>query len=113
MLLFGLYPGWTTFNCATLGYNFGIIITVNSGGSDLEVTELRDSRRLVTVEVYYKQHRWKQSLWVETIVIDKVLQITSTIRSIKNKMITVVSRLKNDLKSITVSVINKRKLTGI
>lgn len=75
----------------------------------MEVTELRDSRRLVTVEVYYKQHHWKQSLWVETIVIDKFIQITGSIRSAKEKLITVVSRMKDDLKKITVAVINKTK----
>lgn len=75
----------------------------------MEVTELRDSRRLVTVEVYYKQHHWKQSLWVETIVVDKVIQITGSIKSVKEKLITVVSRMRDELKKITVMVINKTK----
>jgi hypothetical protein len=75
----------------------------------LEVTELRDSRRLVTVEVFYKNHHWKQSLWVETIVIDKVIQISSSIKSVKDKMITVVSRIRDEFKKITVTVINRKK----
>lgn len=75
----------------------------------MEVTELRDSRRLVTVEVFYKNHHWKQSLWVETIVIDKVVQISSSIRSVKEKMITVVTRIRDELKKISVTVINKNK----
>ena len=100
----GIYPGFSTFNCATLGYGFEIKVTISSGGSDLEVTELRDSRRLVTVEVFYKNHHWKQSLWVETIVIDKVVQISSSIRSVKEKMITVVTRIRDELKKITVTI---------
>lgn len=105
----GIHPGFSTFNCATLGYGFEIKVTISSGGSDLEVTELRDSRRLVTVEVFYKNHHWKQSLWVETIVIDKVVQISSSIRSVKEKMITVVTRIRDELKKISVTVINKNK----
>lgn len=100
----GIHPGFSTFNCATLGYGFEIKVTISSGGSDLEVTDLRDSRRLVTVEVFYKNHHWKQSLWIETIVIDKVIQITSSIKSAKEKLITVISRMKDDLKKITVAV---------
>ena len=53
----GLAPGFTTFHCATLGHYFKIIVTVSQGGSDLEVTELRDSRRLVTVEIFYKNNK--------------------------------------------------------
>lgn len=75
----------------------------------MEVTELRDSRRLVTVEVFYKNHHWKQSMWIETIVIDKVIQITGAVRSVKEKMITVVSRIKDEFKKITVTVINRKK----
>lgn len=105
----GIHPGFSTFNCATLGYGFEIKVTISSGGSDLEVTELRESRRLVTVEVFYKNHHWKQSLWVETIVIDKVVQISSSIRSVKEKMITVVTRIRDELKKISVTVINKNK----
>lgn len=51
----------------------------------------------------------KQSLWVETIVIDKVVQISSSIRSVKEKIITVVSRMRDELKKISVTVINKNK----
>lgn len=100
----GLHPGHSTFNCATLGYGFEIRVTISSGGSDLEMTELRDSRRLVTVEVFYKNHHWKQSMWIETIVIDKVIQITGAIKSVKEKMITVVSRMRGELRDIIVKV---------
>lgn len=81
-----------------------MVITVSQGGSDLEVTELRDSRRLVTVEVLYKNHSWKQSLWIETIVLDKIIQISTAIRSVREKVIAVVSRMRDEIKKIVVTV---------
>lgn len=110
----GLSPGFSTFHCATLGHYFGIVVTVRpSGGSDLEVTEIRDSRRLVTVEVFYKTRRWKQSLLVETIVIDKVIQVISTIKSVKERLIAVNSSLITHLKQSARTTINKTKNQGI
>ena len=90
----GLSPGFNTFECATLGYNFRIIITVSSqGGSDLEAVDIYDSRRLVTIEVWFKQHKWTQSIWIDNIVIDKLVNIKGFLRSIHNKIINVSSNI--------------------
>lgn len=101
---FGLYPGHTTFNCATLGFGFiEIIIEPSRGGSELETYDIRDSRRLVTVIVHFKDHQWKQSMLIETIVLDKVIQVLSSIRSIVKSTISVIAKVKSEMKGITVT----------
>lgn len=100
----GLAPGFQTFQCATLGHFFSVTITVSTGGSGLEVVDVIDSRRLVTIEVSLNGNRWKQSMWIETIVIDKVVQVLGFFKSATRNLINVVSSMVINKKEIKVSV---------
>lgn len=105
MPLSGLYPGHTSFQAATLGYGFiEIVVTVSPGGSGLEVYDITDSRKVVTVIVRFKGNEWKQSMLIETIVIDKVIQVLSSIRSIVKSATKVVARVRDEIKGIVVTV---------
>lgn len=103
----GLHPGHTTFNCATLGYGFHIVIEVGPGGSDLEVYDLRDSRRVVTVTIIYKNRSWKQTLLVESITIDRVLKVVGHFRSLKQKTIEVIANVKASIRGIVIKATPK------
>ena len=96
-------PGWVTFQCATLGHYFTITVTVSSGGGDLDIVDVFDSRRLVTVQVYYKGNSWKQSIWVDTITLNRVVSIIGTLKTIKQGIITVLSKINRDIKNIKVT----------
>jgi len=98
----GLAPGWKTFHCATLGYIFEIEVTIGPGGSDLEVYDLRDSRRVVTVNIFYKGHSWKQTLLVESITIDRVLKVVGHFRALKQKTIDVIANVKASIRGIVI-----------
>lgn len=103
----GLYPGWKPFHCATLGHFFFIEVIVGPGGSDLEVYDIKDSRRVVTVIIHYKQHSWKQSLLVESITIDRVMKVVGQFRSLKRKTIEVAASVRASIKKVVVKVTPK------
>lgn len=100
----GLAPGFQTFHCATLGHFFSVTIKVSTGGSDLEVVDVFDSRRLVTIEVSLSGNSWKQSMWIDTIIIDRLVQVSGLFKYIKRNLISVVSRMVINKKAIEVSV---------
>jgi len=98
----GLAPGWKTFHCATLGYIFEIEVTIGPGGSDLEVYDLRDSRRVVTVNIFYKGHSWKQTLLVESIPFDSVLKVVGHFRALNQKTIDVIANVKASIRGLVI-----------
>lgn len=102
----GLAPGWSTFNVATLGYGFEIEVEISQpirGGSELEVIDVSDSRRLVTVTVHFRGHSWKSSLWIETIILNRVSMAIKTISVISKEAIRVIVRMKSKIRNIIVS----------
>lgn len=65
--------------------------------------DIADSRKVVTVIVRFKGNEWKQSMPIETIVIDKVIQVLSSIRSIVKSAAKVVARVRDEIKGIVVT----------
>ena len=69
----------------------------------MEVYDIKDSRKVVTVIVRFRGNEWKQSLLIETIVIDKVIQVLSSIRSAAKSAVQVAVRLRDELRGIIVT----------
>jgi hypothetical protein len=105
-----LAPGFKTFHCATLGYFFEIEIVIQEpSGGGLKGYDTKDSRRQVIVSVRFKNYTWRQSLMIETIVLDRLEVIISKIRVIPKETIRVMVSLKQTIKDMFVRVtqINK------
>jgi hypothetical protein len=97
----GLAPGWSTFNVATMGYGFEIEVVISPpvrGSGELEVIDVSDSRRLVTVTVHFRGHSWKSSLWIETIILNKVSMAIRTVSVISKEAIRVIVRMKSKIR---------------
>lgn len=104
----GLAPGFTPYQCATLGFGlFEIVITIPTGASNINVTDVIDSRREVIVTIRYKQNIWKKILHIDSIILDNVIKISAAINSIKQTIISIFVNKKsiiNKYKNIIISI---------
>lgn len=105
----GVYPSCNTFSRATLGFLFsfeidlgivrlftgdGILVNIETspvvrrptGGSELEVYDITDSRRVVTITIKHKNKLFTHSLTLNTIVTNLIDVFVKFINVINNKI---------------------------
>lgn len=90
-----------------MGYQFRAEITLGPGGGALEVYDISDSRRLVTVTIFYKDKSWKQTMLIESISIDRVLKVIGSVKSAVKKSIQVIAKVTATITRVTAFARNK------
>lgn len=87
--------------------NFDLITkTVSYGGSELEVININDSRRNVTVSIKHKGYEWKQVLLIESITFESIQVMSQLNKSIK-MIPSITARLEKSCIKIITQIRNK------
>lgn len=125
----GVYPSYNTFSRATLGFLFsfeidfgiiklftgeGVVVNIETtpvvrrpiGGGELEVYDITDSRRIVTITIKHKNKIFTQSLTLNTIVMN-IIDIFVKFMNVINNRIKVKCDIVENKKTPIITVKKK------